>query len=94
MKLLIPESNQPIQSLWQYLELANQRSPVFLNPLYGSSHLSEAVLRPCSAVCRLNVWSFYVKEALGEGPIYDGLLGELSTGADVEQDAGEVVSCL
>ena len=37
------------------------------------------------------MWPYYVREALGEGPPYDGLLGELTTGTSHnEQEATEV----
>ena len=49
------------------------------------------VVRPVSSMCRLKVWPYYVRETLGEGPPYDGLLGELTTGASHnEQEAAEV----
>jgi len=49
------------------------------------------VLRPISSVHALKIWPYYVREALGEGPPYDGLLGELAAGSSHnEQEATEV----
>ena len=37
------------------------------------------------------MWPYYVLEALGEGPSYERLLGELTTGTShIEQEATEV----
>lgn len=49
------------------------------------------VLRPVSCVCRLKVWPYYYREVLSEGPSYDGLLNELSSGTSHNQhEATEV----
>uniref|UniRef100_H2Y623 PH domain-containing protein n=1 Tax=Ciona savignyi TaxID=51511 RepID=H2Y623_CIOSA len=48
------------------------------------------ILRPVHSLCRLKLWPYYVREALGEGPPFDGLLGELTSGTSHnEQEATE-----
>ena len=52
------------------------------------------MLRPVSSVYALKIWPYYVREALGEGPPYDGLMGELAAcSSHNEQEATEVAVC-
>nr|XP_039258097.1 myotubularin-related protein 5-like isoform X1 [Styela clava] len=87
------KSPRNIKSLWEYIDLAHERSTVFVNTLYCPDHLTQNVLRPVSSICRLRIWPYYTQEWLGDCPQYDGLLGELSsTGTrhnEQEQEASE-----
>jgi len=58
-----------------------------------SFRLSSQVLRPVSLPCRLKIWSYYVREALGEGPPYDGLSNELTFGASSNEEEATEVWC-
>ncbi|XP_078483997.1 myotubularin-related protein 5-like isoform X3 [Ciona intestinalis] len=81
---------RPYKSLWEYIDAAHSKSHLFLNTFYSPQHLSSQVLRPIHSMCRLKLWPYYIREALGEGPPFDGSLGELTSGTSHnEQEATE-----
>ena len=46
------------------------------------------MIRPVTCLSRLIVWPYYVRESLGDGPPYDGLMDELTAGTSHnEQEA-------
>jgi len=80
------------KSLWDYITQVHNKSPIFLNSLYLPGYVDiHKVLRPVSAASKLVVWPYYVREALGDGPPYDSLSGELNAGSTShnEQEATE-----
>jgi len=44
-----PSQTPQIRSFWEYIDSAHKRSPVFLNPLYCSSHFTSQVF--CCWLC-------------------------------------------
>uniref|UniRef100_H2XNB0 Myotubularin-related protein 13 n=1 Tax=Ciona intestinalis TaxID=7719 RepID=H2XNB0_CIOIN len=79
-KKVTGRSPGPYKSLWDYIDAAHRKSHLFLNTFYSPQHLSSQVLRPIHSMCRLKLWPYYIREALGEGPPFDGSLGELTSG--------------
>ncbi|CAK8676970.1 unnamed protein product [Clavelina lepadiformis] len=75
---------RPTKSLWDYIQEADNQSAVFLNPLYCSN--SSEILRPVGVVYSLQIWPYYTRESLSEGPPYDSLLGELAAGTGHNQE--------
>ena len=48
-----------------------------------------------TVLSRMNIWRYYLNESLGDGPPYDGLMDELTTGgisSHNEQEAQQEVS--
>lgn len=83
------EAHERILSLWEYIRLAQNRSQVFYNPLYFPANcLSQMVLRPIPALCRMEIWTYLTHEALADCPIYDGLLGEFFSTKSSSNDRG------
>uniref|UniRef100_H2Y620 Myotubularin-related protein 13 n=1 Tax=Ciona savignyi TaxID=51511 RepID=H2Y620_CIOSA len=86
-----PSHMQPMKSLWDYVDAIHERSHLLLNTFFAPEQPSSQILRPVHSLCRLKLWPYYVREALGEGPPFDGLLGELTSGTSHnEQEATEV----
>ncbi|CAK1542502.1 unnamed protein product [Leptosia nina] len=56
--------------VFEYIERLHQRSPIYYNLLYAPD-LDNPVLRPVSAVSRLEVWEYYVSEELSHGAPYE-----------------------
>uniref|UniRef100_H2Y622 Myotubularin-related protein 13 n=1 Tax=Ciona savignyi TaxID=51511 RepID=H2Y622_CIOSA len=87
-----PSHMQPMKSLWDYVDAIHERSHLLLNTFFAPEQPSSQILRPVHSLCRLKLWPYYVREALGEGPPFDGLLGELTSGTSHnEQEATEVM---
>ncbi|XP_045520262.1 myotubularin-related protein 13 isoform X1 [Pieris brassicae] len=56
--------------VFEYIDRLHQRSPIFFNLLYAPD-LDNPVLRPVTAVSRLEVWDYYVTEELSHGAPYE-----------------------
>jgi len=86
-----PRPADHLRSLWDYIDRAHKRSPIFLNCFYlPKDPTVSKVLRPVNVSSRLKVWPYYTRETLSDGPFYDNLLGELTTGTSHnEQEAAE-----
>ncbi|CAL8081456.1 unnamed protein product [Orchesella dallaii] len=57
-------------SVWEYVERHHARTPTFYNFKYDRNGVGQ-VLRPVRHVSALEVWDFYTKENLANGPSYD-----------------------
>uniref|UniRef100_H2Y618 Myotubularin-related protein 13 n=1 Tax=Ciona savignyi TaxID=51511 RepID=H2Y618_CIOSA len=89
-----PSHMQPMKSLWDYVDAIHERSHLLLNTFFAPEQPSSQILRPVHSLCRLKLWPYYVREALGEGPPFDGLLGELTSGTSHNEQEATEVSCV
>ena len=72
-------------SVFDYIDRASAKSPVFHNSLY-CPELQQAVLRPFSHISDLELWDYYVKEELRGGPAYDLEIAGMEAEAEDEAD--------
>ncbi|XP_074605890.1 myotubularin-related protein 13-like [Acropora palmata] len=76
------------KSLWDYLDLHKNRSPLYYNFQYSPDSLK--VLRPFCKVPNLKVWKYYTTENLSTGPTYDlELINDVTTTTENEQQSGD-----
>ncbi|KAG1665468.1 Myotubularin-related protein 13 [Nymphon striatum] len=57
-------------SIWEYIDRANLKSPVFYNCSYSPNNI-DTVLRPYSNISNLQIWDYYLMEDLAHGPSFD-----------------------
>ncbi|XP_040183909.1 myotubularin-related protein 13 isoform X2 [Rana temporaria] len=55
--------------IWEYIERAHRKSPVFFNYLYAPTKLEA--LKPSANISTLRKWEYYTEETLALGPSYD-----------------------
>ncbi|XP_063236434.1 myotubularin-related protein 13 [Bacillus rossius redtenbacheri] len=79
------------QSVFDYIDKQNARSPLFFNFMY-TSDLEHPVLRPQSHLPCLEVWQYYLHEELAHGPGYDLEVIQLDTQQEEEAEAADGVA--
>lgn len=71
----VPISNTLGTSFWDYAEKLWNKAPIFFNYYYTPVNLIDPskniVLRPCSNMAALKIWTYYTSEELLHGPSYD-----------------------
>ena len=67
----LPGSNHVGVDVFDYIESHSSKSPVFFNFLYAAGEFSSDVLRPCSHISNLKIWSYFTGEELKHGASYD-----------------------
>ena len=70
-------------SVFDYIERAGAKSPVFYNTVY-CPELQQAVLRPFSHLSDLVLWDYYTGEEMRHGPPYDPEYADLDLASDEE----------
>ncbi|KAK9497874.1 hypothetical protein O3M35_003784 [Rhynocoris fuscipes] len=76
------------QSVFDYIEKHNARTPVFFNFMY-TPDTDQPVLRPQSNLAVLDIWGYYLNEDLRHGPSYDLEIVQLEASQQEEQDAAD-----
>lgn len=79
------------QSVFDYIEKQNARSPLFFNFLY-TPDFEHPVLRPQSHLPCLEVWQYYLDEQLAHGPSYDLEVIQLDSQQEEEAEAADGIS--
>ncbi|XP_017780101.1 PREDICTED: myotubularin-related protein 13 isoform X2 [Nicrophorus vespilloides] len=79
------------QSVFDYIEKQNARSPQFFNFMYTPG-LEHQVLRPQSNLACLDVWSYYIDEELAHGPSYDVEIIQMDTQQEEEAEAADGIN--
>ncbi|XP_025829760.1 myotubularin-related protein 13 isoform X2 [Agrilus planipennis] len=73
------------QSVFDYIEKQNARSPLFFNFMY-TPDFEHPVLRPQSHLPILEVWDYYLVEELKHGPTYDLEIFQMDLQQEEEAD--------
>nr|CAD7393185.1 unnamed protein product [Timema cristinae] len=76
------------QSIFDYIEKQNARSPLFCNFMYTPDS-EHPVLRPQSHLPCLEVWCYYLGEELAHGPSYDLEVIQLDSQQEEEAEAAD-----
>lgn len=76
------------QSVFDYIEKQNARSPLFYNFMYTPDS-DHPVLRPQSHLPALQLWQYYLGEQLAHGPSYDLEVIQLDSQQEEEAEAAD-----
>lgn len=76
------------QSVFDYIEKQNARSPQFFNFMY-TPDFEHPVLRPQSHLPVLDVWNYYLDEDLKHGPSYDLEIIQMDSQQEEESEAAD-----
>ncbi|KAK4886969.1 hypothetical protein RN001_003240 [Aquatica leii] len=76
------------QSVFDYVEKQNARSPQFYNFMY-TPDFEHPVLRPQSHLPVLDIWSYYLDEDLKHGPSYDIEVIQMDSQQEEESEAAD-----
>ncbi|XP_069696125.1 myotubularin-related protein 13 isoform X2 [Periplaneta americana] len=79
------------QSVFDYIEKQNARSPLFYNFMY-TPDTEHPVLRPQSALPSLEVWQYYLGEQLAHGPSYDLEVIQMDSQQEEEAEAADGIA--
>ncbi|XP_077995141.1 myotubularin-related protein 13-like isoform X2 [Glandiceps talaboti] len=78
-----------IKSLWEYMDIIHQKSPLFYNFHYAP--IRDSVLRPYSDISTLRIWDYYINEDLRTGSTYDREVVSKATEPNEENEEGPLL---